>query len=247
MASLISHQVCSPAEALHTSQGERSSCALRASEVGRSSVWVLALWNVRSQLAVERSVETARQANDLHVVTYGRKIDQVVSELGKYRIMWLRCRRQSGLGRLCTDLGSVMLVAGRAVPVIRTVKQRGERVAIILSGLAIGAWKSGESHWRVWSFRLVTAILKVGSGRSDCLHILLCYAPIYVATREEKNEFFDTLQHALSEIQSDNGFVMLGDFNARVGTKVDEGDQWSGMSGPLGHGSLNEALKACPH
>ena len=28
MASLISHQVCSPAEALHTSQGERSSCAL---------------------------------------------------------------------------------------------------------------------------------------------------------------------------------------------------------------------------
>ena len=68
MASLISRQVCSPAEALHTSQGERFSCALRPSWVGRSSVWGLASWNVRSPLDVEESVETARQVNDLHVV-----------------------------------------------------------------------------------------------------------------------------------------------------------------------------------
>ena len=78
----------------------------------------------------------------------------------------------------------------------------GEGVAIVLSGPAIGAWKSGESHWRAWSSRLVTATLKVGSGRSDHLHVLCCYALTYAASREEKNEFFDTLQHALSEIPS---------------------------------------------
>ena len=63
------------------------------------------------------------------------------------------------MGRLCTELGSVVLAAGRAVPGTGAVKQRGEGVAIVLSGPAIGAWKAGGSHWRTWSSRLVTAVL----------------------------------------------------------------------------------------
>ena len=97
-----------------------------------------------------------------------------------------------------------------------------------MSGPAIGAWKSGGSHWRAWSSKLVTAALKVGSGRSDRLHVLSCYAPTYAASREEKNELVDTLQHALLEIPSDECFVVLGDFNARVGSKVGEGGGVSG-------------------
>ncbi len=45
MASLNAYQVCSPAEALHTQEG-RSVSAHRASQLRRSSVWVLATWNV---------------------------------------------------------------------------------------------------------------------------------------------------------------------------------------------------------
>ena len=65
MASLSSCQECSPAEALHTSQGERSFRAHRASRVQRSSVWVLASWNVRTLLDVEGPIETARQRDDM--------------------------------------------------------------------------------------------------------------------------------------------------------------------------------------
>ena len=110
MASLISRQVCSPAEALHTSQGERSSCALRASRVGRSSVWVLASWNVRSLLDVEGSVETARQANDLHVVTDERKIDQVISELGRYKIDVAALQETKWFGETVYRVGERALV-----------------------------------------------------------------------------------------------------------------------------------------
>ncbi len=46
MVSLNAYQVCSPAEALHTSQEGRSVSAHRASQLRRSSVWVLATWNV---------------------------------------------------------------------------------------------------------------------------------------------------------------------------------------------------------
>ena len=58
-----------------------------------------------------------------------------------------------------------MLAAGRPVPRAGAVRQRGEGVAIVLSGLAVGAWKEGGSCWKAWSSRLVTATLKVGSGR----------------------------------------------------------------------------------
>ena len=54
----------------------------------------------------------------------------------------------------------------------------------------------------------------------------MCYSLMlqtYAATREDKNEFFDMLQHALSEVPSDERFVVLGDSNARVGSRVGEG------------------------
>ncbi len=86
MASLNAYQVCSPAEALHTSQEGRSVSAHRSSQLGRSSVWVLATWNVRTLLDVDGSLETARHGDDLHEVADERKIDQVVDELGRYKV-----------------------------------------------------------------------------------------------------------------------------------------------------------------
>lgn len=50
-------------------------------------------------------------------------------------------------------------------------------MAIVLSGAATDAWRSGGRHWKAWSYRLVTAGLKVGSGRGDRLRVFSCYAP----------------------------------------------------------------------
>ena len=70
-----------------------------------------------------------------------------------------------------------------------------------------------------WSSRLVTATLKVGGGRSGHLHVLSCYAPTFAASREKKDAFFARLHNALLAIPSDENFVVLGDFNAHVGSR----------------------------
>ena len=112
------------------------------------------------------------------------------------------------------------------------VRRRGEGVAIVLSGEAVRAWKEGGGRW---SLRLVSATLKVGNGSRDRLHILSCYAPTFAASREDIQHFLCYLQDSLSAIPSDEGFVMLGDYNARVGSRnVDE-------RGPHGYGDLNDA------
>ena len=58
---------------------------------------------------------------------------------------------------------SVVLTAGRDVPGIGHVKQRGEEVAIVLTGPAIGAWKAGGKCWKAWNSRIISAILISGS------------------------------------------------------------------------------------
>ena len=101
MAPLGSRQDCSPAEALHPSQGEPSLGAHRASQK-----WYVASWNVRTLLDVEGSIETARGFSDVSVVDE-RKVDQVLSELDRYGVVVLDCKRLNGLGVKSTRLGRV--------------------------------------------------------------------------------------------------------------------------------------------
>ena len=116
MASLNSRQECSPAEALHTSQGGRSFGACRAGQVQNSDVWVLASWNMRTLLDVEGPIETARQSDGIHVVDE-RKIDQVVDELGRHGIDVAALQETKWFGEKVYRVGeSVVLTAGRPVP-----------------------------------------------------------------------------------------------------------------------------------
>ena len=55
---------------------------------------------------------------------------------------------------------SIVLTAGRDVPEMGHVKQRGEGVAIVLTGPAIGAWKASG---KAWNSRIISAILVSGS------------------------------------------------------------------------------------
>ena len=135
--------------------------------------------------------------------------------------------------------GSVVLTAGRDVPDAGQRRQKGEGIAIVLSGEAIHAWKAGGSQWKAWSSRLVTATLEIGNGR---LHILSCYAPTFIASREEKGKFYKDLQAAVSSVPSNECFGMLGDFNARVGSRGVDDDWWY-ERGPHEYDEINEAGK----
>ena len=87
----------------------------------------------------------------------------------------------------------------------------------------------------------MTATLKVGRGRNDVLHVFSCYAPTFAASREEKDKFSDILQQALLAVPPEECLVMLGDFNARVGSRVSGNEEWWYERGPHGHGVPNEA------
>ena len=136
---------------------------------------------------------------------------------------------------------SIVLTAGRPVPGNDDARQRGEGVALVLSGPAISGWKAGGSRWKAWSSRLLSISIKIGDSPHDILHILSCYAPTFAATRVEKDKFYDDLQCALSEIPSREMYVVMGDFNARVGSRTGMDDQWQDVRGPHGFGNVNEA------
>ena len=120
---------------------------------------------------------------------------------------------------------SIVLTAGRPTPQAGQPRNRGEGVAIVLNGPAASAWKAGGEVWKAWSLRLVTATLQKGQTNSGRLHILSCYAPTFAASRVEEDQFLNDLQQALDSIPSRESYVMLGDFNARVGSRT-SGDDW---------------------
>ena len=103
------------------------------------------------------------------------------------------------------------------------------------------AWKEGGQQWRAWSSRLVTATLHTGKHSSDRIHIISCYAPTFSASRADKKTFMNDLQQAMGAIPPSECYVIMEDFNARVGSRLSEGDQWTGVRGPHGLGEMNDA------
>ena len=61
------------------------------------------------------------------------------------------------------------------------------------------------------------------------------------ARRAEKDKFYNELQQALATIPSDQSYVILGDFNARVGSRGGNDDPWCNVRGPHGYGESNDA------
>ena len=183
---------------------------------------------------VEGSLETAPSRDEV-VYAEDRRIDQVVGELGRNGVVVAGLQETKQLGEGVYRFGeSIVVDAGRSVP---GDIRRGEGVAIVPSGPAVHAWKAGGSLWKVWSPRVVAVTLVAGGRRGERLHVLSCYAP---ASREMKDEFYNTLQQALSSIAHRENFVLLGDFNAHVGSRS-VGNEWWYVRRPHGYGELNDA------
>ena len=92
----------------------------------------------------------------------------------------------------------------------------------MLMGWAVEAWKACGSKWRAWSPRLVSACLQVGKKK---LHVASCYAPTRAASTEDN--FFNDLDDMLSLSPEEDMYVLLGDFNARVGSREETSEEWS--------------------
>ena len=139
--------------------------------------------------------------------------------------------------------GSILLTAGRPTPADGVPIQRGEGVALVLLGSALVAWRRGGRQWKAWSSRCISAFLEF-PGHAGQLHVLSCYAPTRAASREDKDKFLNQLDAFITSVPARDCYVILGDFNARVGSRSDdEDDLWSGVLGPHGYGEVNDAGK----
>ena len=58
---------------------------------------------------------------------------------------------------------------------------------------------------------------------------------------QQKDQFYDDLQQALTAIPSDKMNILLSDFNARVGSRLGNDDPWDLVQGSHGYGECNDA------
>ena len=153
MSPLPSPLACTPAENLQNSR-VRPHFAFklkRKMQDQKSSIWQLSSWNVRSLLDAESPVETAKQGRDVAQAEY-RKIDQVVSELNRYKVSVAALQETKWYGNDVYHVReSIVLAAGHPVTPPGEHFQRGEGVALVLNGQAVRAWREAGEQWKAWS------------------------------------------------------------------------------------------------
>ena len=82
--------------------------------------------------------------------------------------------------------------------------------------------------------RLLSLRLSTSSGP---VNIFSVYAPTLHSTDEDKDQFYQALDEAISRISSTESLYLLGDFNARVGA---DQKAWPTCLGNFGRGKINE-------
>ena len=80
-------------------------------------------------------------------------------------------------------------------------------------------------------------------GMKTILHVVSCYAPTRAASRQVKDTFFQDLESILAALPIGQKYVILGDFNAHVGSRKCIGDRWGSVRGQHGYGVINDADK----
>ena len=146
--------------------------------------------------------------------------------------------------------GYLVLHSGRPVPDSGDRVERNEGVGIALAE----RWKSGGEEWKHVSSRIVSARLQlcdraVGGRRQGPVFgsIVSVYAPTHRASQEDKDKFFADLQGVIDGISGSDVLMIVGDFNARVGSGVrGEDDVWNGVRGCHGVGRMR-VVRHCFH
>ena len=135
----------------------------------------------------------------IHHVFSQRKIDQVVSKLGRYSVVVAALQETKWFWNEVYKVGnSVVLTAGRKVPRAEVVRQNS-RV------LLCAFWSSSkciEGKWQqMEGMELKEGHYYLGNWEWESwTHVLSCHSPIFAASREKKDAFFAILQDALSAI-----------------------------------------------
>ena len=58
------------------------------------------------------------------------------------------------------------------------------------------------------------------------VHVVSCYAPTGATSKEEKKAFFQEVDSIISAVPAKEKYIILGNFNARVGSREHVAEQW---------------------
>ena len=175
----------------------------------------------------------------------GLKLDLVVHQLGRFGIEAAGLQETKWFGKGVYPVAdSLILVSGRPSPSNSPASsgQRGEGVALVLRHRVRYAFEFGGCQWTAVSSRILVARLKfvLHDSRVLWFSVGVCYAPTFCSSRERKDEFANTLQNVLLSVDEHDHLIVLGDFNAHIGSLY-ENSVWYGVRGPHGVSSINDA------
>ena len=229
-----------------------------------SSKLFAATWNVRSLVEAVGDPRICRRGTG-RMSGVDRKLDFLVEEVSKCRVDVADIQETKWFGSdVWTAHGCTFLHSGRPLPAEGESWKRNEGVAILLNEKLSRMWKRGGEQWTPVSSRTVTARIQVGvagerlaRGRprhSDFyMTIISVYAPTSKASPSVKSNFYSQLQSVIHDVDSRDLLLLLGDFNARVGSRVPmcsgnrydtvSGEEfpWGATLGPFGLGAVNTA------
>nr|VZI29210.1 unnamed protein product [Spirometra erinaceieuropaei] len=194
---------------------------LLENKTGRVSPLTLAAWNVRSLLDNPRSNRPERRTA------------LVARELARYKvdIAALSETRFSEQGQL-EEVGAGYTLFWSDRP---KAERRDAGVALAIRNDIVGrlpCLPQGIND-RLMSLRLP---LRIG-GRGEFATIISAYAPPTTSSDAVRDKFYEDLQALLATVSKADKLIVLGDFNARVGT---DHTAWRGMLGPHGRCGSND-------
>ena len=148
------------------------------------------------------------------------KLAQVTNEMRRYNldILGISETRWTSSGKFKCISGETIIYSGRKD------NQHHEGVAIILKkGIAYSLleWKPVNS--RILKIRL--------QGKHVNTTIIQCYSPTNDSDDEKKDEFYDQLQAEIEETPRHDIKILIGDFNAKVGSDNSSFEQTMGKEG----------------
>ena len=205
-------------------------------------------WNMRTLVEAEGPIETSVSRPGGRGVAVDRKVTLMIQELKQYSVNLTAVSETKWFRKAIYQVeGYTILHSGRPVP-SESPLIRNEGVGIVLDPVLTAAWREEGETWKAVSPRVVSARLKIMNKLPNrrtptFVTVVSMYAPTFRATPDEKEAFYSDLQSTLNGVDERDLLLLVGDFNARVGSAANSSSEetWNGVRGIHGVGRMNGA------